>query len=565
MAIGAAARELVRDLRTQKLRTFLTTFGIVWGTVAVSLLLAFGKGFHKQIAKAQNGLGEGIFIAWPSMTSMPFEGLGKGRRIRLEVADMAGVRAESVELAGISGEWQQTLNLDYGTKTLPVDSSGVEPIFGAMRNIIPAAGGRWLNDIDEARQRRVLFIGDKLATDLLGNDPPVGRTVMVQGSPFLIVGVLKKKQQDSSYSNRDEEKVFLPASTFRALTGQRFVDNFVAQPKSALRAEQAKNETIRILARRHRFDPKDKEALGIWDTTEGAKFLETFMLAFRGFLGVVGSLTLIVGGIGVMNIMNVVVEERTREIGIKMALGAKPRAVLSQLLLETVLLTGIGGAIGMLMAWGICLLVPDNEYVGKPEFSATLGMMTAAMLGVDRPPRRLVPGARRGASGPRRGHEALEEGTMRLGLIAQLFLRSSRVQRKRAVLTISAIAWGSVSLLLLLSFGEGLRRQLSVGTVGMGKDIAVIWPGATGKAYKGLPPGREIKVVIDDIELLRARMPEAQVSGEIQTGRASIVWGKKTVNGRLRGVWADYEDIRHNFPREGGRFLDPLDVSSSVG
>jgi putative ABC transport system permease protein len=149
---------------------------------------------------------------------------------------------------------------------------------------------------------------------------------------------------------------------------------------------------------------------------------------------------------------------------------------------------------------------------------------------------------------------------MRLGLIAQLFLRSSRVQRKRAVLTIAAIAWGSVSLLLLLSFGEGLRRQLSVGTVGMGKDIAVIWPGATGKAFKGLPPGRNIRVTIDDIELLRARMPEARVSGEIQTGRASIVWGKKTVNGRLRGVWADYEDIRHNYPREGGRFLDPLDV-----
>src|SRR5262245_51159550 len=178
MAIGAAARELFRDLRTQKLRTFLTTFGIVWGTVAVSLLLAFGKGFHKQIAKAQNGLGEGILIAWPSRTTLPFEGLGKGRRIRLEAADMAAVRSESLELAGISGEWQQTLNLDYGKKTLPVDASGVEPVFGGMRNIIPAAGGRWLNDLDEARQRRVLFIGDKLATDLLGNDPPVGRTVL---------------------------------------------------------------------------------------------------------------------------------------------------------------------------------------------------------------------------------------------------------------------------------------------------------------------------------------------------------------------------------------------------
>jgi putative ABC transport system permease protein len=382
MAIAAAARELFRDLRTQKLRTFLTTFGIVWGTVAVSLLLAFGKGFHQQIGKAQAGLGEGILIAWPSMTSMPFEGLGKGRRIRLEAADMAAVRSEATELAAISGEWARTLNMDYGTKTLPVDSSGVEPVFGAMRNIIPEAGGRWLNAIDEARQRRVLFIGDKLATDLLGTDAPVGRTVLVQGSPFLIVGVLKKKQQDSSYSNRDEEKAFLPASTFRALTGQRTIDNFVAQPRSPARAEAAKDQVISVLARRHRFDPRDKEALGIWDTTEGQKFLDTFMLAFRSFLGIVGSFTLIVGGIGVMNIMNVVVEERTREIGIKMALGAKPRAVLSQLLLETVILTSAGGAIGMLMAWGICAVVPDNEYVGKPEFSASLGALTAAMLGV---------------------------------------------------------------------------------------------------------------------------------------------------------------------------------------
>jgi putative ABC transport system permease protein len=149
---------------------------------------------------------------------------------------------------------------------------------------------------------------------------------------------------------------------------------------------------------------------------------------------------------------------------------------------------------------------------------------------------------------------------LRLGLIVQLFLRSSRVQRKRAILTIAAIAWGSVSLLLLLSFGEGLRRQISVGTVGMGKDIAVIWPGATGKAYKGLPPGRDIYATIDDVEMLRARLTDAQISGEIQTGRASLVWGKKTVNGRVRGVWADYEDVRHHYARQGGRFLNPLDV-----
>jgi putative ABC transport system permease protein len=381
MTIAAAARELARDLRTQKLRTFLTTFGIVWGTVAVSLLLAFGKGFHHQIARNQAGLGEGIVIAWPSLTSIPFEGLGKGRRIKLEAADVAAIRAESRHLASASGEWAATLNLDYGTRTLPIDTSGVEPVFGEMRNLIPAPGGRWIDALDEARQRRVLFVGDKLAADLFGSDAPVGRTVLVSGSPFLVVGVMKPKAQDSSYSSRDEQKAFMPASTFRALTGRREMDNLILKAVTPSRTDAMREEALSVLARRHRFDPRDEEAVSVWDTAEGAKFLDTFMLAFRAFLGIVGSLTLVVGGIGVMNIMNVVVEERTREIGIKMALGAKPRAVLSQLLLETVLLTGAGGALGMVFSWGLCAAVPANEFVGEPEFSAGVGAATAAMLG----------------------------------------------------------------------------------------------------------------------------------------------------------------------------------------
>ncbi len=385
MGATSGIRQLLRDLRTQKLRTLLTAFGIVWGTAAVSLLLAFGEGFHRQLLKNQAGLGDAIVIAWPSLTSIPFEGLGKGRRIRLEEADMELIRSRAARLDAISGEYSRTLNLNYGTKTLAVDVSGVSPEFGEMRNLIPQAGGRFLNVLDERLQRRSLFIGDKLAEDVFGaGNDPVGKVVRLGGSPFVIVGVLRKKTQDSSYSGRDNEKAFLAGSTFRTMTGAKYVDNFIFRAKTNAETEALKEEVIAILAAKHRFDPKDKEALGIWDTTEGAKFLDTFMLAFRIFLGVIGSLTLVVGGIGVSNIMNVVVEERTREIGIKMALGARSSSILGQFLVETLLLTGVGGLLGLGITFGICALFPVlgfTEYVGEPRISPLVAGATAGLLG----------------------------------------------------------------------------------------------------------------------------------------------------------------------------------------
>ncbi len=383
MSLRASLRQLSRDLRSQKLRTAFTAFGIVWGTVAVSLLLAFGQGMHAQLVKSSAGLGENIVIAWPSLTSKPFEGLGKGRRIRLDEEDIEMLRARAGGLLGISGEYASTLKLVYGTRTLAVDVSGVSPIFGEMRNLVPAAGGRFVNDLDERDKRRTLFLGDQLAKDLFGSTDPVGKTVQLGGSPFQIVGVLKKKSQDSSYSGRDEGKAFAPASTMRALTGQRYVNNFIFKAETNADTERLKAGVRRILAARHRFDPEDKEALALWDTTEMFRFLDTFMLAFRLFLGIVGSLTLVVGGIGVSNIMNVVVEERTREIGIKMALGARPSSILGQLLLETIFLTAGGGAVGLAISAAICAVFPESftEFVGRPVLSPLVTATTAGLLG----------------------------------------------------------------------------------------------------------------------------------------------------------------------------------------
>jgi putative ABC transport system permease protein len=380
---GSFFRQLARDLWSQKLRTFLTTFGIIWGTVAVSLLLAFGHGLHTQMIKSVAGLGDRIVIAWPSRTSMIFEGLGKGRNMRMMEEDIDFLEAQVELIDGISSEYSMSLIARYGERQRSVSVSGVSPAYGTMRNMIPAVGGRFINQLDVAQRRRVVFVGDQLADDLLGTQEAVGETVMIHGSPFLVVGVLVPKEQDSSYSGRDHSKMIVPESTFRALTGDKYMNNFIYKAPTPDLNETLNDQVRAALSKRLRFHPDDDQAVQLWDTTEMFVFMDAFMLGFQVFLGIMGVLTLVVGGIGVSNIMNVVVEERTREIGIKMALGARARSILAQFMLETMVLTAIGGAIGLAISFGICSAYPIDleEYMGLPTLSPGLAVLTATVLG----------------------------------------------------------------------------------------------------------------------------------------------------------------------------------------
>jgi putative ABC transport system permease protein len=379
-------RQFLRDVRAQKLRLFLTVFGLVWGTAAVTLMLAFGQGLHRQVMVAQKGLGDAIVIAWPSRTSKPWQGLPRGRRIQLVDEDIDLMRREVEELGRISEEYAvDGARMTWGKKSLSVDVSGTNVEFATMRSMNPQEGGRFLNQIDIDDRRRVVFIGDQLAKDLFGEATnPVGEQVKIDSALFTVVGVMVQKEQDSSYSGRDKDKAIIPASTFKAIYGTKYIENFIFQAKQVQLVEAAKKKVISVAARKYRFDPSDEEAIAMWDTTEGMKFLDTFFLAFRGFLGVVGALTLVVGGIGVSNIMNVVVEERTKEIGIKMALGAKRRYVIGQFLFETLLITVVGGAAGFLISWSICAVFPQlglEEYVGTPRISFQVAAITTAILG----------------------------------------------------------------------------------------------------------------------------------------------------------------------------------------
>ncbi|MDZ7266800.1 MAG: ABC transporter permease [candidate division KSB1 bacterium] len=378
--------EYLQDLRSQKLRTVLTIFGIIWGTVAIIVLLAFGTGFKKQLAINMHGIGESIAIMFPGRTTRAFEGFGLGRPISLREEDawllaeqVRGLRALSPEYSGRHAPVRVEENI------LNPLISGVYPVYADMRNIIVEPGGRFFNELDLRHRRRVAVIGNKVREFLFGEQEAVGQLILVGQTPFTVIGVMQKKTQNSSYNARDQDRVFIPASTFASVFGTIHLNNIIYQPLDPTRSEAVNTQVREVLGRKYKFDPTDKNAVWIWDTAEMDKFLHYFFLAFNLFLGLIGSMTLAVGGIGVANIMYVVVQERVREIGIKRAVGATRRSILLQFFMETFFIIALGAAIGFLIAYLLILglqFIPIRDFVGTPELSPEVVAITVLILGL---------------------------------------------------------------------------------------------------------------------------------------------------------------------------------------
>ncbi len=379
-------KQFLNDMRRQKLRTLMTTFGIFWGTCSIVLLFAFGQGLREQQIKAQKGMGENIAIYWPGVTSMEYRGLPRGRRINFTEEDVALIKSRATTINAISPEYSKwNCAMKVGKATQLRNICGVWPEFGDMRNLIADEGSRFINDADQALRRRVMFIGDELKKELFPDKPAVGETILVNGVPFTVIGVMKTKKQDSSYNGRDSRKGFIPASTFTSMYSNRYLNDFVVQCKPTEVMASTKKEILGIMGVKYRFDPSDKEALSVWDTTEGIAFMKTFFMAFQYFLVGIGIATLITGGIGVSNIMNVVLEERTKEIGIKMALGARKSYVLGQFMVETLMITLLGGICGFAFAALIVKIIPLlklEEYIGTPTINMWGGILMTLLLGV---------------------------------------------------------------------------------------------------------------------------------------------------------------------------------------
>ncbi len=388
--ITAALGQFVADVRSQKLRTTLTLLGITWGTVAVVVLLAFGVGLEKQTRKRFHGLGDRVVMMFGGTTTRTFEGFPDGRPIRLREDDAWIIRDQVAEIDRISPEysrWGTPVRL--GRQVLRPNVAGVWPDYTFMRNVIPDLGGRFINQEDIEKRRRVAVLGNRARDFLFEAEAPdvdvIGRQIMIGETPFIIVGVMKPKQQSSSYSSRDRDRVFIPGTTHHAMFGHTYLNNIVYQTASADASRRAEGRVREVMGRRYRFDAADEDALPIWDTTEFEKMFEYLFMGFHIFFAIVGSFTLTVGGIGVANIMYVVVRERTREIGIKRSVGARRPDILRQFFLEATAITMLGGGLGFLLSLGLVRLVSFGdmeEFIGTPQISPVVALVTMVLLGL---------------------------------------------------------------------------------------------------------------------------------------------------------------------------------------
>jgi putative ABC transport system permease protein len=364
-------RNLIRDLIRQPLRTALTLSGVVWGTFSVVLLLAFGDSVSKAQIKRFHGMGNGIVLVFPSRTTLPWQGFVRGKAVRITPEEVEAIPEKVPGIELISPEYVGSRLIRYGRNEFRNTVRGVNPQFELMRNTI-AEKGRFIDPVDMADRKRVCFIGDVLAADLFATDEPVGKTVFIDSVPFTVVGVMRVKLQSSNYNGqRDERCAFIPWTTYESLYGTRYVSNIIFRPLDRNRSK-AVMEGVKVhLSKLIGFSPADPDALGIWDTMDFEKQFTTFFLAFTIFLGVIGTFTLLVGGVGVASIMRVVVDERTREIGIKLAVGARRRTILWQFFSESLAMMLIGGLAGFGLAAGVLQAAKALARPGGTDLSFT--------------------------------------------------------------------------------------------------------------------------------------------------------------------------------------------------
>jgi putative ABC transport system permease protein len=381
-------QEFWNDLRTQKTRAFLTMFAITWGTISVVLLLAFGEGLGKTMQSGLLNAGDRIFQIYGGETSKTFEGLDKGRRIRLIREDLELLQKSipDVDMGSISyGRWGVALQVGQNKTTTYME--GVGQAFEDMRRMYPSPGGRFLNAADESQKRRVVFLGHEIAGRLFGDTPPVGEPVMIDGLPFTVIGIMQEKLQTSMNNGPDANRAIIPSSTFETIYGHRYVDHLVLRPRNVAVAPAVKEEVYRVLGRKYQFDSSDERALGIWDFIENEKEGAKVFLGIQIFLGLVGGLTLLLAGVGVANIMYVTVKERTREFGIKLAMGARKYHIKVQVIFEALLIALTGGAVGLLVSFGIVKAMqslPNKEgameFLANPILSPPVALLTVGVL-----------------------------------------------------------------------------------------------------------------------------------------------------------------------------------------
>jgi putative ABC transport system permease protein len=365
----AAASEITREacfgLYHHRFRAALSMLGISWGIISVVVLLSYGDGFRGALdAGFRGAFSDGTVVAFPGQTSLQAGGERAGKRVRVTADDVMAI-GELPLVKNVSPEFMQEFPVVYGNKQSSHLIRGVAASYGTMRAEHPQPGGRFLEEEDVRLRRRVAFIGTEVQRKLFGGIPPVGETIRIAGQPFEIVGVMEEKVQLSNYNRPDKYCVFIPWTTMGGLSDNRYVGTFVWQAVSPMLEKKALVQVREFLAKRYRYNPTDTRAVNMHGSEENQEVVGGIVTGLKIVLTFIGVLTLAIGGVGIMNIMFVNVQERTREIGVRKALGARPREILFQFLLEGLATTFAGGIVGIAVSWGLVWLLSPRPFLAE--------------------------------------------------------------------------------------------------------------------------------------------------------------------------------------------------------
>ena len=370
-------------LGRNRVRSLLTMTGISWGIVAVTLLLSYGSGFRSVLLYTFEVFGKGAVICWPGTTSEQAGGERAGKQVRFEQEDADWVKAQSPLIKRVTLETVRWKGISHDERVADSPIRGVHPEYGEMRNEVPS-DGRWISAEDIAERRRVVFLGSQLKKKLFSGMPAVGENVRINGVRFSVVGTMDRKFSDSCYFNCDDESAFIPYTAAGDIWDARYASVMVFEPVAPEFEAAAMAQFRAAIANRQRFSPNDKRAITMFGRMEFKPVYDGITLGIEGLLFIIGAMTLGIGGVGVMNIMLVSVDERVKEIGLRRALGAKKSHIRWQFLLEALVLTLAAGLIGMFFSWVLTSSIGTLPFLGpayeddsgKVDIHLTLSVMT---------------------------------------------------------------------------------------------------------------------------------------------------------------------------------------------
>lgn len=338
-------KRVMENLVVYRKRSLMTVLGVTWGIASFILLMAYGDGFHKAMLLGLSYFGDNVVVVWNGQTSMQAGGARAGRVIRTEPQDVEMIRQRCTLVKRVSPEVYNEMQVRWGDRMTSAGIRAVNDEYGVVRGMF-LGEGRFLNAEDLAYTRRVAVLGYDLKKKLFSQSPAIDQDILIEGVRFTVVGVLKKKIAISNYFTQDDYCAMIPIDVMATMRDTRYNSVLVFQPVSGRMEEAAVRQVRQVLSEIHKFNPADEKAL-IWDRfSEGFSIINGLSTATKGLLNVIGLFTLAVAGVGIMNIMLFCVQERTHEIGVLKALGARKWHIRLQFLGEALALSLIGGILG---------------------------------------------------------------------------------------------------------------------------------------------------------------------------------------------------------------------------